>query len=263
MHLTPLVKRILIAWAALWVLGFLTGLGGDGSGGLNYWLRFDPVGLSDFNFTSLPGVVGYTLLHDRTNILHLLFNCYIFALFAPDIEALFPGKRFMLLLLKAALAGAGATLVLYWIMPGVFGNPVIGGSGLVSAVFAASAAMYPRRLLNLILIRVQLLHVFLVISGLDLLYLIGNMFGQFDGVARAVHLAGALTGWLAVGGFQRFDGPWKKWMHKAASRKADQTQRREQNDEAELDRILAKISSEGLPSLTQAERSFLEKRSKR
>ena len=260
MQLTPLVKRILIAWTALWVLGFLTGISG---GGLNSWLALDVVGLSNFEFGSLPGILGYTLVHDRLGIFHLLFNAYLFALFAPEIEVLFPKKHFLIYLLKASLAGAVATLLCWWVIGGAFGAPVIGGSGLVAAVLASSAAMYPNRVMNLILIRVKLLHLFLVVVGLDLMYFIGNLFGEFEGVARIIHLVGALTGWLAVGGFHRFDGPWRGWMEKSARKKADKQQRQSQKDEAELDRILAKISKDGLPSLTDAERRFLEQRSKR
>jgi membrane associated rhomboid family serine protease len=211
----------------------------------------------------LPGILGYTLVHSRLSIFHLLFNGYMFALFAPEIERLFPGKFFMVLMLKAALAGAVTTLVLYWLMPATFGHPVIGGSGLVTAVFAASAAMYPGRIMNLLFLRIRLITFFLVLIGLDLLFFFGNILGSADGVAHHVHLAGAFIGWTAVGGFQRFDGPWKGWIEKSARKKTQKQQRQSQNDEAELDRILAKISREGLPSLTAKERQFLEQRSKR
>jgi hypothetical protein len=52
-------------------------------------------------------------------------------------------------------------------------------------------------------------------------------------------------------------------MEKSVQKKAKKQQRQSQNEEEELDRILAKISRDGLPSLTDAERRFLEQRSKR
>ncbi len=260
MHLTPLVKRLLILWATLWVLGFLTG---GSTGGLQRWLDLDPRGISSFDFLSLPGIFGYVLIHSQLSIFHLLVNGYMFALFAPEIERVFPGERFLRLLGKACLAGAASTLILYWLMPHTFDAPVIGGSGLVSAVFAASAALYPERLLNLLFLRLRLITFFLFLTGLDLLFFFGNLLGRADGVAHHVHLAGALVGWMAVGGFQRLDGPWRAWIEKANRRKAAKQQRQNQDLEAELDRILAKISRDGLPSLTAAERRFLEHRSKR
>ncbi|MCP4093153.1 MAG: rhomboid family intramembrane serine protease [Planctomycetes bacterium] len=260
MQLTPLVKRILIAWAAIWAIGFLTGIN---SPGLATWLALDPRALMNVELTSIPGLLTYTVVHSPSSIFHLLFNAWMFALFAPEIEVLFPGKRFMLLLLKAALWGTGFTLLLYGLFPSTFSNPVIGGSGLVSAVIAASAAVYPDRVLSLIILRVRLLYFFLFIIALDFLFFLGTILGAKDGIAHHVHLAGALCGWLAVGGFQRIDGPWRRWAQKSASRKAEKDHQQQQNDEAELDRILAKISKDGLPSLTAAERSFLERRSKR
>ena len=260
MQLTPLVKRILIAWAAIWAVGFLTGINGPG---LATWLELDPVGLMNFEFSSLPGLVTYTFAHSPYSVFHLIFNAWMFALFAPEIERLFPAKHFWIFLLKAALWGTGFSLLLYGLFPSSFSNPIIGGSGLVAAVFAASAAMYPQRVISLIFIQVRLLHFFVVLTALDLLFFFGAILGAKDGIAHHVHLAGALCGWMAVGGFQRIDGPWRRWAEKSASRKAAKDQQREQNDEAELDRILAKISKDGLPSLTDAERRFLEQRSKR
>ncbi|MDP7062442.1 MAG: rhomboid family intramembrane serine protease [Planctomycetota bacterium] len=260
MQLTPLVKRILIAWAAIWVVCFLTGTKGPG---LAAWLDLDPRALAGFQLTSLPGLVAYSFAHSPYSIFHLLLNAWMFALFAPEIEVLFPGKRFGLFLLKAALWGAGFALLMYGLYPGRFGNPIIGGSGLVSAVFAASAAMYPQRVINLIILRLPLIHLFLFLAALNLLFFLGQILGTGDGVAHHVHLAGGLAGWLAVGGFHRFDGPWTRWAAKSAARKAAKDQQRQQDEEAELDRILAKISKDGLPSLTEAERSFLERRSKR
>jgi len=260
MHLTPLVKRLLILWAALWVLGFLTA---DSGGGLQQWLDLDPRGISSFDFLSLPGIFGYVLIHSQLSIFHLLVNGYMFALFAPEIERIFSRERFLWLLGKACLAGAATTLILFWLMPHTFDAPVIGGTGLVTAVFAASAALYPERVLNLLFLRLRLITFFLFLAGLDLLFFLGNLLGRADGVAHHVHLAGALVGWMAVGGFQRFNGPWRPWMEKAGRRKTEKKQRQAQNLEAELDRILAKISRDGLPSLTAAERRFLEHRSKR
>jgi hypothetical protein len=260
MQLTPLVKRILIAWAAIWAIGFLTGINGPG---LAAWLALDPVGLLNFEFTSLPGLVTYTFAHSPHSIFHLLLNAWMFALFAPEIEVLLPGKRFWLFLLKAALWGSGFSLLLYGLFPSSFFHTVTGGSGLVAAVFAASAAMYPQRMISLIIIQIRLLHFFLFLAAVNLIFFLGQILGAGDGIAYHVHLAGGLCGWLAVGGFQRFDGPWRRWAEKSAARKAAKNQQQYQDDEAELDRILAKISKDGLPSLTDAERSFLERRSKR
>lgn len=258
--LTPIVRRLLILWAALWVVDFLLSLW---TTGLSGWFWLDPAGLLRGELLRIPGVVGYTFLHAPRNIFHLLMNAWMFAIFAPEIERLFPGKRFLLFLLKAALAGAGFTLLLAWVMPQQFAVPVVGASGLVSAVLAASAAMYPGRILSLIIIQVRLLHFFLVLVVLDILWLIASMASQGDGTANAVHLSGALCGWIVVGGFQRVDGPWTKMAHKQKQKADQKEQAKKASDEERMDQILAKISREGMPSLSNQEKQFLKRQSEK
>lgn len=257
MTLTPIVRRILILWVALWILDFLLSLG---SGSLLDLLAMDPGALLRGQFQSILGIVGYASVHETRSFVHLFFNCWLFAMFAPEIELLFPGKRFLWLLLRIALIGTGFTLLMAFLLPH-FDARVVGGSGLVAAVIAANAALYPNRVLNLILLKVKLLHFFVVLTALDFLGFLAQCTGTGDRVAYTVHLAGAATGWMALGGFQRVQGPWSNW---AAKRAHKQTQKKQQNaakDEERLDQILAKISRDGMQSLTEAERTFLRDRS--
>lgn len=260
--LTPIVRRILIVWAALWLLDFFLSLGGTGLAPI---LAMDPGGMLQGDFRGIGGIVGYTLVHETRNFFHLFFNCWLFALFAPDIELLFPGKRFLWLLLRLALIGTGFTVLMAWIAPAAFSASVVGGSGLVAAMLGACAAMYPTRMLNLILLRVKLLHLFLVLTVLDLLGFLAQWSGTAGGdrVAYTVHLAGALGGWIAVGGFQRFEGPWSGWAANRNRRKQQRKFEQESKAEERLDELLAKISREGMQSLTDAERDFLRDRSDR
>ncbi|MDA0666172.1 MAG: rhomboid family intramembrane serine protease [Planctomycetota bacterium] len=258
--LTPIVRRLLILWAAIWVVDFLLSLW---TTGLSSWFWLDPAGLLRGEILRIPGLVGYTFLHAPRNLFHLLMNAWMFALFAPEIERLFPGKRFVVFLLQAALAGAGVTLLLAWMMPQQFALPVVGASGLVSAVLAASAAMYPDRVLNLILIRLRLLYFFFAVVVIDLLWLIANMANQGDGTANAVHLAGALSGWIAVGGFQRIQGPWSRIAENQKRKSQQKTRVKQIKDDARMDQILAKISREGMPSLSNEEKQFLKRQSEK
>lgn len=260
MTLTPIVRRILIVWVALWILDFFLSLGG---GGLARFLAMDPGGYLSGDFSGIGGIIGHAAVHEQRSFIHLFFNCWLFALFAPEIELLFPGRRFMHLLLRIALVSTAFTLFMAWMNPSAFAVPVVGGSGLVAAMMGASAAMYPQRILNLILLRVKLLHLFLVLTALDFLGFLAQCFGTGDRVAYTVHLAGAFTGWMVVGGFQRFEGPWSGWAAKRAYRKEQKRRQGEADAEQRLDEILAKISSDGMQSLTDAERDFLRDRSKK
>lgn len=258
--LTPIVRRLLILWAAIWVVDFVLSLW---SAGLSGWFCLDPAALLRGDLLKIPGLVGYTFLHQPRNIFHLLMNGWMFALFAPEIERLFPGKRFLLYLLKAALAGAGITLFLAWLMPHAFAIPVLGASGLVAAVLASSAAMYPHRMLSLILFQVRLLYFFLFLVVLDLLWLLASMANQGDGKANAVHLAGAFVGWMAVGGFQRFAGPWAPFVAQRKAQKEQKSAASKAQEEERMDQILAKISREGMPGLSAKEKQFLQQQSRK
>jgi len=58
-------------------------------------------------------------------------------------------------------------------------------------------------------------------------------------------------------------GWWQRWKQRRQQRAAEQVEREETAEQDVLDRLLAKVSEHGLPSLTAAERSQLERISKR
>lgn len=261
---SPVTRAILATWVAIWLLSFLSALAGPG---LAAWLALDAAALLDGRLLALPGVLTHAVAHDPYGVLHLLLNALAFFWLAPELELLWPGRRFLLFLAGAALAGAGVHLLLAAAFPASFAFVVLGGSGLVSAVLAAHAAIYPDRQLSLIFFRCRLIHFFLVLLALDVLWFIADLAGRHSGVAHEVHLAGTAVGWLHAGGFWRRGAPFgdrnrspfarlRAWRDRRAARRAA-------SDEAELDRILAKIGRHGMPALTAAERSFLERRSRR
>jgi membrane associated rhomboid family serine protease len=258
--LTPLIKRLLILWGVLWLASFITAT--NGRGGVSDILALYPIGSDFFDFEAwrVIGVVSYAFVHDAGSILHVAINAYLMAVFGPEVEVLYPGKRFLKFLLVATLAGAAAHSLLSLMDSGI--PPVVGGSGLVSAVIAVNAAVYPGRILNLIILRCRMITFFLVLMGLDLLRTIAFLKNEgTQGVAFDVHLAGAFAGWMWAGGFERFDNPYARWVERRRRQAASSKQQRARQAEVELDRILAKIGKDGMPSLTAAERRFLEKRS--
>jgi len=266
--LPPWTRRILIAWFAIWFLNFLiTPLGGRGV--LNEAFALDlptllggAEGLLDW-LGSLIGALGaYTLLHDQGGLLHVAFNALLFYHFAPSVEQLFPGRRFLRYLWIAALAGTAAEFLLW-----LFGArwAAIGGSGLVAAVIATNAAIYPRAVVSLIFLRVTMFQFFLILLALDLLRFLVMLKGGSTEVAFDVHLGGAAAGWLMGDGFGRrgIRMPWESLLAGWRARRAEHRRGQEMEEEKELDRILAKIGRQGLPSLTRAEKRFLERRAAR
>lgn len=265
LNAAPITRRLLYLWGGLWIVSFLTALGGKL--GLSGWLGLFSGGILSGELSAMPGILGYALVHDPMGILHLAMNSLVFYQFAPEVERLFQGRRFVRLLLVSTIAGTLVSLLLALIGPEIFRYQVIGGgSGLVMTVLAICAALYPERRISLIVIQPRLISCFLVVIILDVLGLIATMAGRDGIVANQVHLAGALVGWLWVDGFDRFGWkvphPFRAWMRKRQQRRAASNQQQTQKDHQELDRILEKISQQGMPSLTKAERAFLEKRSR-
>jgi hypothetical protein len=95
------------------------------------------------------------------------------------------------------------------------------------------------------------------------------------GIAHFAHLGGFLGGWLALKWFERRP-ELKKWQAKArpvvpkeSTESSLARWRRIRRDnlhevnQAELDRILDKISAHGIQSLTPSDREFLERFSSR
>ena len=257
---TSLVHKIIILWVVVWLLESISGVSGRG---LAPFFEWNPALLLEGDFSALPGFILYAFGHEPfPGFGHIFFNAYLFWAFAQEVEVLYRGSRFLKLMFASLLAGSLAQLLLYLLLGGAYAIPVTGGSGMVMTALAVQAAVYPDRVLSLILFRCRLICFFLALLTLDGLGFLYSLWGRGGGIATHVHLAGAAVGWWWAGGFQRTP----KWW---ANLKATRQQRAKHSQksslkagELELDRILAKISKEGMPSLTPQERSFLENRSR-
>ncbi len=255
-----IVQKLLAIWLVMWLAQSLGGLSGQHFA----FMALNPWALFHGDLSALPGLLLWPFTHTPfPRISHIFFNCYLVWVFGQEVEALYRGKKFILLCAASVAAGVVIRSLLCLLAPYAFAASVVGGSGLVMTMLGVQAAVYPDRQLSLILFQCRLRPFFLVLVGLDFLWLLYGFAGQGGNVAVDVHLAGAALGYWWAGGFQRLPN----FMAKAQQRiKKTQTERRNKtqlNEDVELDRILAKISAHGLPSLTPEERRFLEQRSRR
>jgi len=217
----------------------------------------------------------YMFVHG--GLLHLAFNMLILYSLGTRVEERMGGRSFILYYLYCGLGGALFSLGLASLQ----GAPMVGASAAVLGVAVAFAMFWPDAELMVFPLPWPIRAKTLVIAFL-VLDLVMALFNPGDGVAHVAHLGGAAFGYLFFR-FQRHAGPADvprrrpvegPVMVQSLSREADRADtpvprpRRRAEPESdpvaiETDRLLDKISGQGIASLTPAERKFLDDVSKR
>jgi membrane associated rhomboid family serine protease len=243
-------------------------------------LLTDPKFLQAFGFIPLHALerpwtfVTYMFLH--AGILHLAFNMLMLFVFGPSVEERMGGRVF---LLYSVLAGIGGAAFSFLLMQWVPVSLILGASGAIMAVAVAFAWYWPNHPIFVFPlpdpIPAKWLITFLV--GLDLVL---TFLGISDGVAHLAHLGGVGTGLLYLKGQdwrlnraeRRVRGdagegnvlvtPLPRASRKGSTPRPAATSNPSRTN-AEIDRVLDKISAQGVDSLTPAERKFLAEMSRR
>ncbi len=220
-------------------------------------------------------LVTYGFVHDLSERFpfHILFNMLLLWLCGSDIEGIY-GKRLFWKMYLSFVVLAGICWVLTEnLVFRDYQSHAVGASGAVAGVMMLFILHFPRRvvlLFGVLPIPVWLLGIFWL--GREYLSFQGQVYGlRMAPVAHAAHLAGALFGWLFYRThFTLFSLLPTHWLSKL--RRAPGSRLRvvrpddavdEESLEAEVDRILAKISQQGTESLTPAEIHTLEAASRR
>ncbi|MHC4941011.1 MAG: rhomboid family intramembrane serine protease [Planctomycetota bacterium] len=223
------------------------------------FLALSPEGLLSGKIWQL---VTYSLLHSQGGIWHILINCLVFWWFGQMVENRLGTKRFIYFCLAASVVG-GLMFVGWGLVTGI-ANGVIGASGVTMALLVLCAFWYPKlEILFMFFLRMKLWIVAAILVGLDLLNALQSTGGP---VAYTAHLGGALWGFLYYRYGPNIDGLFRK-----IDRMADEAERKKQRKKqaqsadlrAEVDRILDKVNREGMHALSDEERSFLKKASKK
>lgn len=262
--LTPWVQRLLIANAVVFVVKSLI------MPGLNQELAFVP-GL----FLVRPWtIVTYMFAHG--NFWHLFFNMLGLFFFGPPLEARWGSKEFVKFYFICGLGGALLSFLF------AFNSPIIGASAAVYGVMLAFAMNWPDVPIYIYgILPVQakwlvgIIAVFSFVSALK---------GRADGVAHFAHLGGFAAAFVYLKWDRAFRSPLKGLRKLTSKRRMSvvpgggQDQPKPARPEVrarptgerseaqlldELDRVLEKISTDGMSSLTPAERRLLDDVSKR
>jgi membrane associated rhomboid family serine protease len=205
-------------------------------------------------------IFTYMFLHG--GIGHILFNMWGLYLFGSMLENRIGSRRFYILYFISGLCGAGLWLLFNRYSP----VPCVGASGAVFGIMVATALFHPNMQIMLLIppIPMKMKTFAIVFAALEILLEISG--GQ-GGVAHIVHLGGFVGGYIYIKALYRRE----VWGISSLFKKTPKHPLYEKKDnnfffsssakvsQNELDRILDKISSEGINSLTEKEMETLKK----
>lgn len=214
-------------------------------------------------------LVTYMFLHGSPS--HLLFNMISLFFFGPRVEMRLGSRHFIGLYLVSGIVGGILSIIFTPRVPGV-----IGASGAVFGVTLAFARYWPRDQIYIWgILPIEARWLVIIMTALSLF---GARTGG-DGIAHFAHLGGFLGGYLYLRWSelrspgrdfrQRTTAPPVKRAsgsnHVADLQRWSRIQRDTMHEvnRAEIDRILDKINSTGIGSLTPGERETLERFSPR
>lgn len=274
-HLTPWVGRLMAVNLAVLVL-LLTVFTAPR---FTAALQFDPTTPWTRYWTA------FTHVFVHVGPLHLAVNLLVLWIFGPAVEERIGGRRFLLLYLSC---GIGTALFALGLTGVAVLPPLAGAGGAVLGVALAAALLKPDAQIEVFPLPVPL-SAATAVAILGVLDLVAAFRFSADGISHFAHFGGVITAYawfrLRQLGPAVATTPRRETLHTVMA--APRTFRQQEGvavtpppqpraetalasaefERVEMDRVLDKISSSGLDSLTAAERRFLndaaERRSKR
>lgn len=265
----PFGFRVTWTRTVKWLIGvdvavfvFMMMLGPEGRGWFVYTFAMDPRQVFAFP-PRLWQLVSYMFLH--AGPWHLAGNMLGLFFFAGDVERELGTGRFLRFYFASGVAGALLSSV---VSPGSW---LIGASAGVLGVLVAFAIFYPNVVVYLWMLILVPIRVKYLAIGYAVITVLSAMQPGRSNIAYWGHLGGMGYAFVVLWLFPRMG--WRvgspRWLGVARWRdRWRQTQRlrqarRQAEVQEELDRILAKVHQEGLNSLTDSERRFLKRISRR
>jgi membrane associated rhomboid family serine protease len=257
MPLTPWVRRLLIANVVMFLVTRVVPI-----------VDMRPLVLYPTLIHRYPWTLfTYMFLHGGLG--HVFFNMLALYFFGPRLEMRLGGRDFLTLYF---LSGVGGAVFSFLFAPQY---PVIGASGAVYGVLLGFAMFWPREKIYLyMIIPVEAWLLVVLAIGASLYF---GMSGSGSGTAHFAHLGGLgfAFGYLKWAEWRRGAGrrAFQKAMspgpkpglgsdRSAAARwKGISMEGLHEINREEVVRLLAKVEAGGAPSLTQAERDFLDRMS--
>ncbi len=247
--LTPWVLRLILINVAVYVLTIVRPAFGT-------FLAFVPLGILERPWT----IATYMFVHDTGGFGHIFFNMLSLFFFGPRLEQELGAKHFLGLYFVSGLMGAVISMVF---------NPaaaIIGASGAVFGVMIGYAYFWPRD--RVYIWGVLPIEVRIMVAIMTALALFGGFGATSDGIAHFAHLGGFLGGFVYLKLLKhtaRIVRLQKQLVEPLALAsdvqrwKAIPRERLHEVNREEYDRIMAKLDAQGVTSLTDAEKDFLNR----
>lgn len=255
--LSPWVKRLIIANAAVFVATFAVPA-------LISYLAFQPSAILLRPWSLL------TYMFTHGGFFHLFFNLLALFFFGPPIESAWGSREFIKYYLICGLGGAALSFVF------AFNSPIVGASAAVYGVMLAFAMMWPDLpiyIWGIFPVKAKWLVIFM--GAISFFSAFG---GSADGVAHFAHLGGLAAGFLYIKLDKKTGNPVQrvqklftrrkfKVVPGSTNPKPEPPRPRGRRDEDrvldDVDKVLDKISTHGMASLTPDERRLLDEVSRR
>ena len=262
-QLTPWVKRLLIANTAVFLLTWIIG-----REFVFTWFSFQPSEMLIHPW----GAVTYMFLHG--DFWHLFMNMLVLFFFGPPLESKWGSREFIKYYVICGLGGVALSFFFV-------SYSIIGASAAVYGIMLAFAMTWPEAPIYIYAIfpvKAKWLVAFLFLVTFS-----SAFGGAGGGVAHFAHLGGFITGllylktdWKAAAQIQKMGRAARARRFAIVPRDGSEdeasSQRGGRDPQAEarestmldaVDRVLDKISAEGMGSLTDDERKLLDEVSKK
>jgi len=200
-------------------------------------------------------VVTYMFLHG--GLMHLLFNMLALFFFGPRVEDRILSRQFAILYFLSGITGALLSVIFS------AGSPIIGASGGVFGVMLAFAYFWPHEKIFLWGVLPVPARMLVILTTVFALW--SGFGGLRGGIAHFAHLGGYLGAFLYLRWLDRKRTAFKRQAtaaspdaaRRVAGYKAIDLASVHEVNREEINRILDKISAQGLGSLTPQETTFL------
>ncbi|MGQ9649400.1 MAG: rhomboid family intramembrane serine protease [Phycisphaerae bacterium] len=215
----------------------------------------------------------YMFMHADT--WHLVFNMIGLYVFGSEFERSFGQYRFLQFYVACGLLGGLAYLGLGWADEMQGSIPLVGASGAVYGLLMAAIIFFPHIQIVMLVFPMPIRVFGLIVLALAVLTVL-NPSSSFNRGGELCHVAGAMAAivvFYAWGIMPRIRLGFGRgvtilpgsgdWRSKGGEGAWEKKQRMLAEEQAEVDRILAKVHDSGLASLTRKEKKILAQATRR